>query len=318
MGFELDFIKWLQSFRSGFLDVVFQLFTMLGEELVIIGILGFLYWCYDKKVGEKVGITVFISLVLNSSIKTLFKRLRPFQVDGAIVNVRPQTSSGYAFPSGHTQGAATVFTSAALWLKKKGFLIGAFVITFLVAMSRMYIGVHYLTDVLVGAALGIGISYAMMAYYKKVSDPAKGYKTILYASVALLVIVFIYHLLTIEAEGTLTDAGTFYDRMEGGFKMVGSMVGFVIGIGFEQSKTKFEHHRVWWKNLIRFGLGVGIVMGVRLGLSFIFDFIVDPEHLATGQFLSATIAMVLDMIRYFAMVFVAIGVYPMLFKKINI
>lgn len=318
MGFELEFIKWLQSFRSGFLDVLFQLFTMLGEELVIIAILGFLYWCYDKKIGERVGITVFISLVINSSIKTLFKRLRPFQVDGAIVNVRPQTSSGYAFPSGHTQGAATVFTSAALWLKKKGFLIGAFVITFLVAMSRMYIGVHYLTDVLVGAALGIGISYAMVVFYKKTDNPQRGYRIILYSTVALLVIVFIYHLLTIEAEGALTDAGTFYDRMEGGFKMVGSMIGFVLGIGFEQSKTKFTHLRVWWKNLIRFGLGVAIVMGIRLSLSFLFDIIIDPEHLSTGQFVPATIAMIFDMVRYFAMVFIAIGIYPMLFRKVNI
>lgn len=318
MGFELDFIKWLQSFRSGFLDVLFQLFTMLGEELVIIGILGFLYWCYDKKVGEKVGITVFISLVLNSSIKTLFKRLRPFQVDSAIVNVRPQTSSGYAFPSGHTQGAATVFTATALWLKKKGLLILAFVVTFLVAMSRMYIGVHYLTDVLVGAALGIGISYLMMIYYKKVKDPVKGYQTILYASLGLLVVVFLYHLITVEAEGTMTDALTFYDRLEGGFKMVGSMIGFVVGLRFEQAKTNFTHHRHWVKNLIRFALGVGLVMGVRLGLSFAFDLMVNPEHLATGQFIPATIAMILDMIRYFAMVFVAIGIYPMLFKKIGI
>jgi membrane-associated phospholipid phosphatase len=318
MGFELEFIKWLQGFRSGFLDVLFQLFTMLGEELVIIALLGFLYWCYDKKIGERVGITVFISLVLNSSIKTLFKRLRPFQVDSTIVNVRPQTSIGYAFPSGHTQGAATVFTATALWLKKKGFLIGAFVITFLVAMSRMYIGVHYLTDVLVGAALGIGISYAMVAFYKKVEDPKRGYRIILYASAGLLVLVFIYHLLTIEAEGLMTDAETFYDRMEGGFKMVGSMIGFVLGIGFEQSKTKFTHHRIWWKNLIRFALGVALVMGIRLSLSFIFDLIIDPEHLATGQFLPATIAMVFDMIRYFAMVYVAIGIYPMLFRKINI
>jgi membrane-associated phospholipid phosphatase len=318
MGFELDFIKWLQGFRSGFLDVLFQLFTMLGEELVIIALLGFLYWCYDKKIGERVGITVFISLVLNSSIKTLFKRIRPFQVDNAIVNVRPQTSTGYAFPSGHTQGAATVFTATALWLKKRGFLIAAFVITFLVAMSRMYIGVHYLTDVLVGAALGIGISYAMVAFYKKVEDPKRGYRIILYASAGLLVLVFIYHLLTIEAEGLMTDAETFYDRMEGGFKMVGSMIGFVLGIGFEQSKTKFTHHRVWWKNLFRFALGVAMVMGIRIGLSFVFDQIIDPEHLATGQFIPATIAMVFDMIRYFAMVFVAIGIYPMLFRKINI
>jgi membrane-associated phospholipid phosphatase len=318
MQFELELVKLLQQLRSDFFDVLFQLFTMLGEELVIIGILGFLYWCFNKKVGEQVGITVFISLVINSSIKTLFKRLRPFQVDAAIENVRPHTSTGYAFPSGHTQGAATVFTSTALWLKKRWLLVTAYVVTFLVAMSRLYLGVHYLSDVFVGALLGIGLSFIMYRFFQKNEDSSKTYKYILYGSLALLLTVFIYHILTIEAEVGMTDAKTFYDRMEGGFKMTGSMIGFVLGIGFEKKHTNFTHNTVIWKNLIRFALGVAVVMGIRIGLSAIFDAIIPTDDLATGQFIPSTLAMFLDMLRYFAMVFVAIGVYPLLFKKCNI
>ncbi|MCK7486024.1 MAG: hypothetical protein MZU97_11080 [Bacillus subtilis] len=61
MDFELELIRWMQSFQNGFWDTLFQFFTMFGEELIIIGALGYLYWCHDKKVGEYVGVTVFIS-----------------------------------------------------------------------------------------------------------------------------------------------------------------------------------------------------------------------------------------------------------------
>ncbi|MCK7488398.1 MAG: phosphatase PAP2 family protein [Bacillus subtilis] len=177
------------------------------------------------------------------------------------------TSTGYAFPSGHTQGASTVFTSTALWLKKRWMLVTAYVVTFLVAISRLYLGVHYLSDVVVGAILGIGLSFLMVRFFQKSGNPEKAYKYILYGSLAFLLIVFVYHILTIEAESGMTDAETFYDRMEGGFKMTGSMIGFVLGIAFENKHTRFTHTKVIWKNLIRFGLGVAVVMGVRIGLS---------------------------------------------------
>jgi len=119
MSFEIEIILWLQSFRNGFLDALFEFFTMFGEELVIIAILGFVYWCFDKKSGEQIGITVFVSLALNSIIKVIVQRPRPYSVDSRIDRVREATSGGYSFPSGHTQGAASVFGSIAIWFRKR-------------------------------------------------------------------------------------------------------------------------------------------------------------------------------------------------------
>ncbi|MDP2424766.1 MAG: phosphatase PAP2 family protein [bacterium] len=315
MQFELEMIKLLQQLRSDFFDALFQFFTMFGEELVIIGILGFLYWVYDKKVGERVGIIVFISLVLNGVIKTLFRRLRPYQVDAEIVNIRPETAGGYSFPSGHTQGAATVFSSLAFYLKKRWLNIVVGVIIFLVAVSRLYIGVHYLTDVVVAVILGVGLSYVFYKFFSGKEDLSKVYQWTLLASFCLLAIVYVIHLFTPESIGEMTNAHVFFDRLEDGFKMTGAMLGFVIGLGFERKYTNFTNHRNIQKNIIRFVLGVGVVMGIRLALSFVFDMIINPEDLLTGQFFLSTIALFLDMIRYASMVFVAIGVFPLLFKK---
>jgi membrane-associated phospholipid phosphatase len=318
MQFELELIKLLQQLRSDFFDGFFQFWTMFGEELIIIGILGFLYWVYNKRVGEYVGITVFISLVLNSVLKTLFRRPRPFQVDNEIVNIRPQTSSGYSFPSGHTQGAATVFASAAIWLKKRYFTIATIIIIIMVAMSRMYIGVHFLTDVIVASLLGIGLSYGFAKFFSKREDNSKIYQYILYINLVLLFGVYILHLFTSEASVGMTNAQSFYDKLEGAFKMTGAMVGFVFGLKFERKYTNFINHKILWKNIIRFAAGVGIVMLVRIGLKAVFGIFVDSESLLEGQFFAASIAMIFDLVRYFFMVYVAIGIYPLVFKKLNI
>lgn len=321
MAFELELIKILQSIRSDFFDALFQFFTMFGEELVIIGILGFFYWIYNKRIGESMGISVFISLVLNSTMKTLFQRLRPFQVDSAIENVRPQTSGGYSFPSGHTQGAATVFSSVALFVKKRWISITSGIIIFFVALSRMYIGVHYLSDVIVGAFLGILISTIVFKYLHKNEDNSKIYRIIFVVSASVLVAITIWHRILLSNEIMIvghTDASSLFERLEDGYKMVGAMLGFLLGVTYEKKKVNFTHHRNILKNVIRFGLGVLIVMGIRLGLSVGFDFVVNPEELEMGQFLLAIVALLLDFIRYGVMVFVAIGIYPILFKKLNI
>lgn len=318
MGFELDLIHWLQTFRSTFMDLFFQFWTLFGEELIIIGIMGFLYWCYDKKIGEKVGIAVFISFVLNSVIKVIVARPRPFLADDTIVNIRPQTSGGYSFPSGNTQGAATVFTSFALWMKKKWITVLTIIIITMVAISRMYLGVHYFSDVVVGAVLGISISIGFFLYFKKATFDQKFYTKLLYISLGIFIVSYVFFLFTAKADLTYTNAVVMYNNLEGISKMLGTIVGFIFGVTFEKKKVEFSNHRIVWKNLIRFVLGVAVVMVIRLALKEVFSLIINPEEMTEGQLISSTIAVIFDFIRYFSMVFVGIGIYPMLFKNVNL
>jgi len=318
MGFEIEIILWLQSFRSGFLDSFFEFVTMFGEELIIIAILGFIYWCYDKKTGEQIGITVFVSLVLNAFLKTLVRRYRPYVVDDRIAAIRQHTAGGYSFPSGHTQGAASIFSSLAIWMKKRWLTILSAVIIVLVAISRMYLGVHYLSDVIVGGLLGVGISWAGYKYFSKHSVTPILYKYVLYGAISIGLIFYILTLFTIQATDTLNNAINLYDKLESTLVMLGTICGFVVGVSIEKKYVNFEQHRVLWKNLIRFVLGVGIVMLVRIGLKSIFVLIIDPDKLQEGQLFIASIALLFATFRYFMMVLVGIGIYPLLFKKINI
>lgn len=315
MAFELEIIHWLQSFSNRFWDFFFQFWTMFGEELIIIAILGFMYWCYDKKIGEALGITVFVSLVLNSVIKVLFHRLRPFQVDSQIANIRPDTATGYAFPSGHTQGAATVFGSLAIWVKKRWLTIVVTVIIVMVALSRMYLGAHFLSDVIVGGLLGIGLSFAFYYYLSKTENKQRLYNVVLALFGLVFIGSFVFYLITATTSIDQTDASIFYNNLEGVAKMMGAIFGFVFGVGFEKKRVNFENHNKLWKNLIRFAGGVLVVMAIRLALKAVFSLIVDPEALIDGEMFKASLVVIFDFIRYYAMVFVGIGIFPMLFKK---
>lgn len=318
MNFELELIHWLQSFRSTVLDYFFQFWTMFGEELIIIGILGFLYWIYDKKIGERVGVTVFVSLVLNSTIKIIVSRPRPYVVDDTIANIRPDTATGYAFPSGHTQGAATLFTSFAIWLKKKWITVSSTLIIVMVALSRMYLGAHYLSDVIVGGFLGVGISFLFAWYFKKIQDAKKLYLWIFEGTIAITIVTYFYFLFTSKATSELNNALVLYNNIEGLAKMAGSIIGFILGVSFEKKNVEFETHRQLFKNILRFVLGIAVVMGVRIILKAVFGIFVNPDELVEGELLKSSIALFFDLIRYLCMVFVGIGVYPLLFKKVKI
>lgn len=316
MGFELEIIHWLQSLRNTFLDFFFKFCTLFGEEVVLIIVLGFVYWCYDKKKGEQLGLIVFISVGINSVFKLLVMRNRPFVVDSTIENLKPSTSTSYSFPSGHTQTAATSFFSVYYLIKKNWLLTVAIVITVLVAISRMYIGVHYLTDVLAGAAIGILLSYGLSKYLAKFNDYKKLYAILLILVNVALIGVFVIYYIRNTVSGVV-DASQFFFDTESITKMFGTITGFIFAIAYEKKYVNFSHNKSIKNNVIRLVLGLAIIMAVRYALSFIFGLIIDSDTLVDGQGTKAIIGLLLDYIRYMAMLFIGIGLYPKLFKKLH-
>jgi len=317
MAFELDIIHWLQDMRSPMIDFFFEFWTFFGEEYIIIGVLGMLYWCYDKRVGEAIGITVFASLAVNSFLKVLIARPRPFLVDDDIVNIRPETSGGYSFPSGHTQGAGTLFLSIAAWLKKRWITIISVIIVVMVAISRMYIGVHYLSDVLTSILLSFGFAYGGYYLLNK-KDFLKKYRYWIIALFSIILLGSYAFFLFTSNDLTSIDSELLHGNVNDLAKMVASILGFILGITLERSRIHFKNHRHFWKNAIRLILGFVVVVSIRVLLKLFFSIFVSFEEFSELSKTEATWVIVFDFIRYFAMVYVAIGVYPMVFKKISI
>ena len=161
----LNFIQ--EHFRCAFLDVFFKIITHLGD-MGIIWILTALVLLFFKK-HRKTGITIIIGLFLgliigNLFLKNIVGRLRPFEVEEGIkllINAPKDPS----FPSGHTLASVTSATILFLNYKKRAFVF--LILAFLIAFSRLYLYVHFPSDVIFGAILGVFIANLSIWIYKK-------------------------------------------------------------------------------------------------------------------------------------------------------
>ena len=157
--FDLPVLDWIAAnLRCPVLDFFFKYYTNLGSTAVVIGLAAILL-CFKKtrKMGLSVGISlIFCGIFANLLLKPMVGRIRPYDLQeslGKTVEVLiPRLTDG-SLPSGHT--VSTTGCAMAIFLSDKRWGSFAFVIAALVAFSRLYLYVHYLTDVLIGAALGL-------------------------------------------------------------------------------------------------------------------------------------------------------------------
>jgi len=180
-GMEVSIILWLQSLSNKYLDVVFQGVSYLASWIGAVFLFAIVILFVNKKFGIVFGFGFLASIGINYLLKVVINRPRPFEVNQQIAN-KLQTI-GKSFPSGHM--VSCIFIVLSIWLlikilRGKGklqffnnvtfraaaYFIGALFIV-LTAISRMYLGQHYLSDLLGGALVSI-IGFALTYFvYKK-------------------------------------------------------------------------------------------------------------------------------------------------------
>lgn len=287
---ENNFILWFQSLagKGSFLYYLMNFLSMLGEETVLVAIVGLVYWGFDKKRGEQIGFTMIAAALLNPMIKNVVKRTRPFDANGQIQNFRDV--DGYSFPSGHSSNSAATYFGTAYVYKDKHYvwlIVAALVLPLLVALSRTYLGAHYPTDVIFGLLLGTATVLAVQIMYKILPN-----KYWLYGG--LLVIGL---------------GGFFYCTTEDFFTTYGLLAGFVCGIIFEEKITRFSNTKVWWRLILRVAVGGGLFLGLNEAIKLCVGAIY-PDYQQNLWF-----ERIFRTLRYAAVTFVVIGVYPLLFAQ---
>ncbi len=167
MEWEFSFLYFLQTLHQPLLDKFMVIITTLGDEGIIWIAVAILMLCFKKY--RVCGIGMAISLILmlltgNIFLKHLFMRERPCWID-TTVELLIASPSSYSFPSGHTFSSFVSAVTIFLHHKKEG--IAALVLAALISFSRMYLFVHFPTDVLASIILGTGIAVAVYYLMKK-------------------------------------------------------------------------------------------------------------------------------------------------------
>ena len=293
---EVALQQWLQGMMNSELAVKLVSFiTMFGEELVMIVVLGFLYWCYDKKFGKFVGLNILVGIVVNPMLKNIaflrrpyfdhegIKILKPVDASADIYNIAEQ---GYSFPSGHTTNSTMLYTSLAMYKKKNKILwVIAVVIPFLVGLSRVLLGAHYVTDVLCGWVVGT----LLMLLFTYLQTHVKN-ENRLHLIVALCCL-----------------PGVFYCQTTDFFSGYGMMLGYFFAVPFEKKFVNFKETRNVVGTLLRVIGGGALYFGLNALLKMPF-----PKEFLS----SATLpAFLVRTGRYAIIIFVLMGVYPMLFNR---
>lgn len=170
LHFDLSVFQWVQTIHGGFLDNLMVIITSLGEGGIIFIAIALALLCTKKY--RKAGVAIIVALLVmevgnNLILKTIFARPRPFNLDPTVyswwheVYKFPELVSrptSYSFPSGHTSSAFAA-AIALLWYDRK-FGIPLTLFAAVMGFSRIYVEVHYCTDVLFGAL--VGIVYALI------------------------------------------------------------------------------------------------------------------------------------------------------------
>lgn len=290
---ETDLMVFIQSSASAFQTAVMSAVSLLGEEYLLVGIMAYLYLCVDKKMGSRMSAGLLVTLLGGSFIKNGVMRRRPYFDNPEIQCLRAPSgkgdvmsvaAQGFSFPSMHSADTVVLFGTLFSWFRKKWARVLCVLLIVLTGYSRVYLGVHYPTDVLAGWLFGFIVLH-VVNYVLDRSDNWLWF----FAVCAILAL-----------------PGWFICKTSDFFCIYGLMFGMLLAFHFEQRKVHFNNIPNSWRSIVRLVFGMVVFLGVSKGLKLPFS----SEFLGCGSFAAHFVCSA----RYAIAAFLTMGVYPMMFK----
>ncbi|MGD1820147.1 MAG: phosphatase PAP2 family protein [Pleomorphochaeta sp.] len=260
---QKEILLFLLNISNPIFDFIANISSVLGEQNILILLLAIIMYAYDKNKGFAICSSLVISLFSMGALKAIFKAPRPFTVIDEINGKRLTTATGYSFPSGHTTGAAAMYSSISFAIKKRVVSIFCAIIIVLVGLSRLYLGVHWPIDVATGLILGILLSMIFYPIFEKLAqDPTKKFKASIYfASISLLISLS----LSILLQFSKIDTVAFSDMM----KTMSFSTGGFFGIAYETKKINFKVDGSITQKIVRIVILIAGMLILQLALSSI-------------------------------------------------
>ncbi len=242
---DTTLITYLLPLHSiGWLNALIEAITVLAESEMVLLVGAILYWCVDKKMGQKMGVVAVSGVFWTLGLKNVFKVPRPHKWMDAVSEtdvLRIETATGYSFPSGHTTSAVMIYgylAKAAKWTVR----VLLWLLVALVGFSRIYMANHTSYDVLAALCIGFVWVYLGSFIYDKLMQKSVYHIFWFYIPMAFAIGALFNHIDPAEAVdtvkmcglGTTLLLGVFLERKFVGYTVCGSIlervIKFVIGI----------------------------------------------------------------------------------------
>ncbi len=296
----MEFLYLLESIRGPGLNEFMLLITKLGEETAFLVAALIVFWCVDKRKGYYLMTVGFIGTMANQFLKLWFRVPRPWVLDEnfTILEQAREAATGYSFPSGHSQSSVGTFGAIAYSAKNKWVNFICIAICLLVPLSRMYIGVHTPADVLVGSFMALVLVFGLKGITEEKNEKWMP------ALIGIMLAMALGLLLFVTRYPFPADVDTH--NLESGIKNAYTMIGCIAGIAvvypLEKKYVRFETKAIWWAQILKVVLGLAAVLAVKEGLRAPLDAIF------AGHMVSRAV-------RYFLIVAVAGGLWPLTFRR---
>lgn len=250
LSWGIDFIKSVQSVMPEWLMTFTKYFTHLGGMVFYVIVLTILLWCVDEKKGFKITWLLVFSTCINGIIKNALKVQRPYIYEPS---VGFGNESSYSTPSGHSQMSATFWgtfgTNFCEKLKKVFRILIIIIPSFLIGFSRICLGVHYPTDVLLGWTIGAIFVLLSYFFWDKIAEKFNK----LHLGIKCLLIFLVSYILNMIDMANVTMSAILF----------GMSIGYILMNeqgGFDGSSGTF------WKKVLRYLLGIGIVIAFNFAI----------------------------------------------------
>ena len=278
---SLPVIQALQS--VAWLEWPMRLISHLGSEAFFLLFISLLYWCISPRLGVRVALILLLSTSLNYALKLAFASPRPQWYSTQVTVYEAETSFG--MPSAHAQNAVAVWGEVARWGNRPWLTIFAFGLMLLIGLSRIYLGVHFPTDVLAGWVLGLVVLWLFNRLTHPVMQKLQVQR---FAAQLLLVLatslaLLLPSLLMVGLSGNWDMPAAWVQSLQasGGTQpqplsldvpvsAAGTWLGFGWGALWLTKHNPFHPRGNLWQRVVQYGVGIAIALFIWAGLDHLF------------------------------------------------
>lgn len=246
----------IQTVHNPVLDGFFNIVTFLGEVEFFLLIFPFVIWSIDKSIGLRLAYLALISIAFNTWAKLIIGHPRPFEWPSEAttpVLKLNEKARGPGIPSGHTQSSLAMWFYLAYHFKQRWLWIVATILFILISFSRVYLGVHFPTDLLGGAILGLIILLLFVKFEQILASQLSAQS--IWRQIGLAVMIPSLIILIHPHPDTLATFSV--------------LAGLGLGAIFDKQKIGFEVTGPVTHRVIRFIVGVIVLVMIFFGLEFI-------------------------------------------------